>query len=92
VPAAGMGVLFLLAWLISKKGKGKDVMFTLFKKNSCNDRQMNVDYSICNAMKYRTDSLLEYFGIYDIACQWWIHFLNDSGTHATSLFHNMRSS
>jgi hypothetical protein len=38
-------------------------------------RQMNIDYSICNALKYNTDGMTEGLVIYDIGCQWWINFL-----------------
>jgi hypothetical protein len=36
---------------------------------------MNVDYSICNALNYRTEGLPDSLLIYDIGCQWWINFL-----------------
>jgi len=36
---------------------------------------MNIDYSICNALKYKTEGLPHGLVIYDIACQWWINFL-----------------
>ena len=36
---------------------------------------MNVDYSICNALNYRTEDLPDSLLIYDIGCQWWINFL-----------------
>lgn len=36
---------------------------------------MNVDYSICNALNYCTEDLLDALLIYDIGCQWWINFL-----------------
>jgi Kyakuja-Dileera-Zisupton transposase len=36
---------------------------------------MNVDYSICNALKYRSKGLSEALIIYDVGCQWWINFL-----------------
>jgi hypothetical protein len=35
---------------------------------------MNMDYSICNALGYRTEQLKSALIIYDIACQWIIHF------------------
>lgn len=37
-------------------------------------RQMNVDFAICNTLRYRTEDLLLALIIYDIACQWWINF------------------
>jgi hypothetical protein len=36
---------------------------------------MNIDYSICNALSYNSRSLPHGLVIYDIGCQWWIHFL-----------------
>jgi hypothetical protein len=35
---------------------------------------MNMDYSICQALNYHTDGLLEAALIYDIICQWWKNF------------------
>jgi hypothetical protein len=37
-------------------------------------RQMNIDYAICNALKYHTDGLPQSLVIYDIICQWIINF------------------
>jgi len=37
-------------------------------------RQMNADYSICNALRYRTQGLTDAKLAYDICCQWWINF------------------
>ncbi|KAG1720357.1 uncharacterized protein EDB91DRAFT_1013671, partial [Suillus paluster] len=34
---------------------------------------INVDYSICNAINYRSDQFDTSLIIYDIACQWCIH-------------------
>jgi hypothetical protein len=36
---------------------------------------MNIDYAICNALKYNSYGLLEALVIYDIGCQWIINFL-----------------
>lgn len=36
---------------------------------------MNIDYAICNALKYNSWGLLKALVIYDIGCQWIIHFL-----------------
>ena len=38
-------------------------------------RQMNIDYSICNALKYMSIGLPEALVIYDVGCQWIINFL-----------------
>jgi Kyakuja-Dileera-Zisupton transposase len=35
---------------------------------------MNVDYAICNALKYETTGITEALVNYDIACQWSIKF------------------
>jgi hypothetical protein len=35
---------------------------------------MNIDYSICNALKYRSIDLPQGLVIYDIGCQWITHF------------------
>ena len=39
------------------------------------NRQMNIGYSICSALKYNTTHLHHVLVIYDIGCQWWINFL-----------------
>ncbi|KAG1826707.1 uncharacterized protein BJ212DRAFT_1257706, partial [Suillus subaureus] len=36
--------------------------------------QMNMDYSICNALKYPSEDIGSALIIYDVACQWSIHF------------------
>src|SRR5882757_6512158 len=38
------------------------------------DSHMNVDYSICNAINYRSDGFDASLIIYDVGCQWCIHF------------------
>ena len=38
-------------------------------------RQMNIDYSICNALKYKSLGLPQALVIYDVGCQWIINFL-----------------
>jgi hypothetical protein len=35
---------------------------------------MNMDYSICNAVKYTPEHIGSTLIIYDVACQWSIHF------------------
>jgi hypothetical protein len=35
---------------------------------------MNIDYAICNALKYQSSGLPQGLVIYDIGCQWIIHF------------------
>ena len=36
---------------------------------------MNIDYAICNALKYQSFGLPQALVIYDIGCQWIINFL-----------------
>jgi hypothetical protein len=36
---------------------------------------MNMDYAICQALNYRMDRIRLAIILYDIACQWFIHFL-----------------
>ncbi|KAG1877557.1 hypothetical protein F4604DRAFT_1924204 [Suillus subluteus] len=38
------------------------------------ERHMNMDYSICNAVKYTPEPIGSTLIIYDVACQWSIHF------------------
>jgi len=42
---------------------------------------MNIDYAVCNALKYQSTNLPQGLVIYDIGCQWITHFqkrLNES--------------
>ncbi|KAG0697969.1 hypothetical protein DFH29DRAFT_878331 [Suillus ampliporus] len=55
----GMDALFLMQWWTSKRE---------------NVRHMNMDYSICNAVKYTPEHIGSTLIIYDVACQWSIHF------------------
>lgn len=36
---------------------------------------MNIDYAICQALNYRSEGLRQAVVLYDVACQWHIHFL-----------------
>jgi Kyakuja-Dileera-Zisupton transposase len=53
---------------------------------------MNTDYSVCKAAEYNSSDgfrLLQILLIYDIVCQWWIHFrerVKNSGTLSFSEF------
>lgn len=38
------------------------------------DRQINVDYSVCNALKFNSHGLRESLLIYDVYCQYGVHF------------------
>lgn len=44
---------------------------------------MNVDYSICKALSYRTNGFAEAQALYDIGCQWivWFHSRVDRSGH-----------
>ena len=46
---------------------------------------MNIDYAICNALKYNSQGLSSALVIYDIGCQWIIHFMDRlrKSTHLT---------
>src|SRR5215472_2283952 len=37
--------------------------------------QMNIDYAVCQALKYNTAGILEALVEYDVTCSWSIHFL-----------------
>jgi hypothetical protein len=39
-----------------------------------NVRQMNMDYSVCNALAYHSKGLRSCLFIYDIVCQWFRYF------------------
>jgi hypothetical protein len=76
VPAQDMAVLSPKRWWTFKKGKGMlsygswakiCILIFLF-------RQMNIDYSICGALKYQSFGLPQALVIYDIGCQWIINF------------------
>ena len=43
---------------------------------TCSFRQMNMDYSICHALQYKTSGLNHALVIYDIACQYFRHFFS----------------
>ncbi|KAG1893225.1 uncharacterized protein F5891DRAFT_1196677 [Suillus fuscotomentosus] len=44
------------------------------------ERQMNMDYSICNALKYPSENIGSALIIYDVACQWSVNF-HDQGPY-----------
>ena len=39
-------------------------------------RQVNVDYSVCNGLKFNSDGLKEGLVVYDVMCQYLVHFDN----------------
>jgi len=43
-------------------------------KYKTHSRQMNIDYAICNALKYQSFGLPQGLVIYDIGCQWIVNF------------------
>ena len=62
----------------SKRGK---VSFSIyFSVHVCINvyicRQINMDYSICNAARFNSSGLHRLLIIYDIVCQWCINFLH----------------
>jgi hypothetical protein len=38
------------------------------------DRQVNVDYSVCNALNFNSHGLHESIVVYDVYCQYGVHF------------------
>lgn len=48
---------------------------SIYIRTKNHTRQMNIDYSICNALKYQSFGLPQSLVIYDIGCQWIINFL-----------------
>ena len=76
VPVLVLGIvaLSLHLWWTFRRVKGMFLyLFSLIIEMMFN-RQMNMDYSICNALHYHMDGLKKAVVIYDIACQWCIHF------------------
>ena len=72
-----MDVLFQLRFVICKRENGKRVSDTSKEKklNYFGDsRQVNVDYSVCNGMNFNTSGLREVLLIYDVNCQYLVHF------------------
>ena len=77
VPVDVMAVLFPTPWWISRRVRGKTISVTMEASDDHihTHRQMNMDYSICNALSYRTKGLRKGLVIYDIGCEWIINFL-----------------
>src|SRR5271154_815504 len=79
VPVPGMDALFLTVLLISKRVSGRSRIVLLYQTFSFNfytkSRHINIDYSICQAMKYNTEGMEYVLLIYDICCQWCQNFL-----------------
>ena len=73
---ADMAALSHIVWSTFKRERSRSsAIYLHFMDSSIINRQINMDYSICNALKYFTAGLLAALIIYDIACQWWINFL-----------------
>jgi hypothetical protein len=60
---------------LSEGGKISCLLCFCILRTQTINRQMNMDYSICNTLKYCTAGLIAALIIYDIVCQWWINFL-----------------
>jgi hypothetical protein len=77
-----MGPSFPIVWWISRKGKG-DISYG-FKEckmlKLISVRQVNIDYSIFHALMYIEDTTTALV-IYDICCQWSIHFKERVSTY-----------
>ena len=70
----GMAHLSHTLWSGSRKGSGGFISFLDINGNiDDEDRQINMDYSICQALK-RFPRHQRALVIYDICCQWIIHF------------------
>jgi hypothetical protein len=71
-----MDALFLTPWWIFRRVNGR--FYILFNKYLPKlmhiASHMNVDYSICNAINYHSENIETSLIIYDIGCQWCIHF------------------
>jgi hypothetical protein len=67
--------------LISRKASGKvDTIFTMVQFFNIYPSHINIDNSVCQALKYRTDDMAEILVIYDICCQWIHNFSKRIGT------------
>jgi hypothetical protein len=74
-----MGVLSQILSVICKRENGEPVLplviFCKHNNNKATDhRQVNVDYSVCNALNFNTGGLRESLIIYDVYCQYGVHF------------------
>ena len=75
VSALDMDVLYPTPWLIFRR---ENSMCTQTRIHClltfCDSRQKNMDYCISNALSYNSEGLPEAAVIYDLACQWGVHF------------------
>jgi hypothetical protein len=80
----GMAVLFLLLFVICKKVNGELFFLIIIIKLAYNCRQVNVDYSVVNALNFNSEGLPECLVIYDVMCQYLVNFekrLQDVSDH-----------
>ena len=69
-----MDVSSQLQSVICKKVNGEWVLVAKTINSTDNCRQANVDYSVCNALNFNSRGLLERLLIYDVNCQYLVHF------------------
>jgi hypothetical protein len=71
-----MDVSSQLQSVICKKGKGEWLSVMIEKEFNQADicRQVNVDYSVCNGLNFNSSGLLESLLVYDVNCQYLVHF------------------
>jgi Kyakuja-Dileera-Zisupton transposase len=74
----GMGVSSPLLSVICKRGNGEPLFtiydFSLKAISLIDNRQVNVDYSVCNGLNFNSHGLRESLLIYDVYCQYGAHF------------------
>src|ERR1700734_396308 len=73
----GMGVSSPLLSVICKRESGEPLFMISDLKNyvsSDDNRQVNVDYSVCNGLNFNSQGLRESLLIYDVYCQYGVNF------------------
>jgi hypothetical protein len=74
-PVHAMATSFQVPLLTFKKESGTYSLISVLPEPPdpyC--RQMNIDYAICNALKYQTAGMEECLINYDVCCQWYKNF------------------
>ncbi len=76
--AVHMGFFFRTLLLIFKKASGEHFARSTIARAECitcfpTVRQLNMDYSITNAVKWNTEGIVCILIIYDIMCQYWVN-------------------
>jgi hypothetical protein len=85
VHAQDMDASILTLWLTFKKGRGEPHLpFGQKPMNKTMDRQMNMDYSVCEAFS-RVKAVKKVLYTYDIGCEWCQNFLHR--VHASKHLH-----